>query len=176
MNTDYIIQFVAGLRKRYSGLSIAEMCDAMGIQVLYYPMGTKHDACKGFFIRRFSISCITVNSDLCLRNQEIILAHEMGHACLHDHIADATEFVDVHLDMNSGVYEHEANLFAAELLLPDQEVLEKIQEMLPVKTISEELMVPPALIDYKARILQKKGIPVHPGLFAQSSFIKDIAG
>ena len=44
MNTDYIIQFVAGLRKRYSGLSIAEMCDAMGIQVLYYPMGTKHDA------------------------------------------------------------------------------------------------------------------------------------
>ncbi len=176
MATDYIIQFVNNLQNQFPGFSIEEICEALDIHVLYFPMGTEADACKGFFIRRFHTSCITINSDLCPRNQEIILAHELGHACLHDHLSDEAEFIDVQLSGNSGVYEHEANLFAAELLLSDQEVLEQIGEGHPVKTISEELSVPPALIDYKARILQKKGIPVHPALFAQSTFMKDIAG
>lgn len=176
MGTDYIIQFVANLRKQYPGFSIEEMCEALGIHVLHYPMGTEADSCKGFYIRRFHTSCITVNSDLCPRNQEIILAHEMGHACLHNHIAGESEFIDVQFSNNSGVYEHEANLFAAELLLPDQEVLERIREALPMDTLSEVLRVPAALIDYKTRILQKKGIPVHSDLFAQSTFMKNVAG
>ena len=176
MLAEGIVELVAELKDSYAGLSLKEMCEALGIQVCGYAMGKGADDCKGFFIRRFGVSCIMINTDLSERNRQIILAHEMGHACLHEEQAEAAEFIDISVNGNGGIREYEANVFAAEMLLSDEEVVALLAEGIPLDSVAAELEVPLALADYKVRILQKKGWPVKPFLYANSNFMKDVAG
>lgn len=176
MQTDGIVKIVAELKSMFIGLSHEEICDALGICVMSYAMGEGARACKGFFLRQFGVSCIMINSDLSERNRQIVLAHEMGHACLHEKQAETSEFLDINMFGNIGIYEHEANLFAAELLLGDEEVLDLLSDGAPIKAAAAALEVPEELMDYKFHILEKKGYPVRPVLYADSSFLKNLAG
>ncbi|MBQ8093710.1 MAG: ImmA/IrrE family metallo-endopeptidase [Clostridia bacterium] len=173
MSAETIAEQADALKNKYAGLNLDEICGELGIVIRYHSMGQAPGACKGFFIRRFEVSCIMVNADLPDHLQRVILAHEMGHACLHAELAEASDFIDLSLYGNNDVCEYEANMFAAEMLLSDEDVLELIQQGLPLDRIAGEMGVPKEMVDYKARILEKKGYPVRPVLYADSSFLKD---
>ena len=56
--------------------------------------------------------------------QRFILAHELGHCCLHGTTLKATK-IECARDFDSGnPHEHEADLFADQLLLPEKEFIE----------------------------------------------------
>lgn len=56
--------------------------------------------------------------------QRFILAHELGHCCLHGTTLKATK-IECASDFDSGnPHEHEADLFADQLLLPEKEFIE----------------------------------------------------
>lgn len=59
------------------------------------------------------------------------------------------------LDRNDSIQEDEANFFAAELLLEDEEVLECLAEYSFFET-AKQLYVPAALLDYKFSLLRAK--------------------
>ena len=174
MLAEGIVELVADIKQRYAGLTIEEMCEALGYKVRTYPMGDEADACRGFLLRRFGISCIMINSDLSRRSQQIILAHEMGHACLHEQLAEESDFIDIGRNGYDSICEHEANVFAAEMLISDEEILDLISAGVSLDAIASELEVPLELADYKVRILQKKGLPLRPFLYANSNFMKDV--
>ena len=74
--------------------------------------------------------------------------------------------------------EYEANLFAAELLIDDDELLELLNdENISFFGVAGELYVPADLLDFKFRVLKHKGYRINAPYIANSNFLKnDILG
>jgi Zn-dependent peptidase ImmA (M78 family) len=74
--------------------------------------------------------------------------------------------------------EYEANIFASELLIPDDSIKELLEsEGKSFYSLAMELCVPPELIDIKLRVMQAKGYKIDVPYLAQSDFLKrDIDG
>jgi len=98
---------------------------------------------KGFFIKILRNKYITVNSNLAMPCQSIVLAHELGHALLHS--SQDIYFIREYTFFPIGRYEIEANKFAAELLIDDDE----IRKDLSIPEMSRWLGVPEELVKYK---------------------------
>jgi len=74
--------------------------------------------------------------------------------------------------------EYEANLFAAELLIDDGELLALLKEReKSFFNLAAELCVPAALLDFKFRLLKHKGYDLEAPYTARGDFLKeDLAG
>ena len=174
MTYTHIVEAVRRLQHAYEENDPLTLCRYMGIQILYSDLGTGADAIKGFFLERFRIPMIVLNANLPLPLRRIIAAHELGHAVLHREQAVHT-FSEVQLFDESSQYEKEANLFAAELLLDDAEVLESLNADSTFFSVASQLNVPVELLDFKFRVMKWKGYKlVEPPLTAQSTFLKDL--
>jgi len=78
-------------------------------------------------------------------SQRIVLAHELGHAILHS--SEPIYFIREYTLFPIGPYEHEANKFAAELLIDDYDLKEMRYET--VSHIASTLGVCEELLEYK---------------------------
>jgi len=150
------------------------VCREKNILVLRQPFGTEPDAIKGFYYEKRRIKTITVNDELPEVIQRIIVAHELGHAFLHTG-SGIHEFHDVGLYDESSVMEKEANLFAGEFLLRDDEVLEALNGDTTFFTAAAQLFVPAELLDFKFRVMKWKGYKVMEApIDVHSNFLKDM--
>jgi len=175
MLLEEILQTVRSLKERYETADPVRLCESMGILLLYAPMGESREACKGFYLTQSRIQAVTVNSDMELPLQRVVLAHELGHAVLHREAAGVCGFRELKMFDETSQMEYEANLFAAELLLEDEEVLALMREDMSFFGTAAALEVPPELLDYKFRLLLRKGCKiVSPPLGARSDFWKRI--
>ena len=109
--------------------------------------------------------------------RDILIAHELGHFALHKDIAMMKGFQELEVleKRDSEPLETEANLFAAELLLPDEDVLACLEEHTFFETAAL-LHVPAALLDFKYLILQKKGYSLHTMDIRKAAFLKEDLG
>lgn len=165
---------VRELQRKYDEHDPFRLCRAMGIHLVFRSLGTHEDCIKGFFIERNRIWVITVNSDLPLVIQKIIAAHELGHAVLRRKEAHA--FHDVAMFDSISVCEKEANLFAAEYLMDDDEVLEALNRDGTFFNAASQLMVPAELLDFKFRMLKWKGYQMMESpIAARSNFLRDLS-
>ena len=69
--------------------------------------------------------------------------------------------------------EYEANVFAAEFMLSDDEVMESLEMQMDFFQMARCLYVPPELLDFKLRILQRqasRSMPLtsHMGIFSSA--------
>ena len=86
----------------------------------------------------------------------IVLLHEIGHAVLHRN--EAKLFSDLNLfHMKNDRMEYEANCFAAEVALPDDEVLNYIQEGFDMEKIAKAMNTDINLVAMKVANLNRKG-------------------
>ena len=175
MTMDYIFREVERLQRKYHETDPFKMCDDMGIMVAFEPMGVYEGACKGFFLAQSRKRIITINADLPEHLHRLIAAHELGHAVLHRNAMGVNAFHDSELFDGTSTMEYEANVFAAEFLLPDDEVLEQLNDDVSFFGAASRLRVPPELLDFKFRVLKRKGYKViDPPLMCQSNFLKGI--
>ena len=169
-----IVKAVDKLKKRYKEDDVFALCSLMGIKILFSPMGTDDDCVKGFFLESKRIRTITVNADLPPILQRIIVAHELGHATLHRR-AGIFAFHDVGFFDESSRFEKDANLFAAEVILNDEDVLQTLNADTTFFAAAAALNVPMELLDFKFRVMKWKGYKlVEPPITAESSFLRDI--
>lgn len=130
----YIIKKAKQLLAEYHIRDMFELAKALGIEV--YTVEELSLFCDeivlgiedppAFYVvdgeRRFCI----IDNKFDRRIQEIILAHEIGHDQLHADTCEKVFFIEEAINCNSSRKEYEANLFAAALLIPDDEVLDMI--------------------------------------------------
>lgn len=172
---DYISRQVARIMRKYDETDPYRLAQAMGIIVGYEAMGDYPEACKGFFMYQSRKKLIMINSDLPDVLQRIILAHEIGHAVLHSkELATLKAFHDFALYDTTSRFEYEANLFAAEYLLDDGEVIDKLNDDAFFFGVARELFVPPELLDFKFRILKNKGWSLESPIASHGDFLKHI--
>ena len=165
---------VEALQKKYYESNPFRLCEDMNILLFSQALGNAPDAIKGFYLESKRIRTITVNSDLPEAVQRIIVAHELGHAALHRH-SGVHAFHDIGLFDESSLLEKDANLFAAEYLLRDQDFLETLNRDTTFFSAAAMLRVPAELLDFKFRVLKWKGYKlIEPPISAQSNFLANM--
>ena len=129
----------------------------LGIYVLY-PEGLIH--LKGFYRviegRRF----IFLNSTNAEETNRIVCAHELGHDALHREYAEKQAFQEFELFGHASRHEYEANLFLAELLIGDEEMLSYIREGKTNEEIAALTNTHPSIAALKCEMLIAKGHPL----------------
>ncbi|SHH91532.1 protein of unknown function [Sporobacter termitidis DSM 10068] len=175
MTIDTISGEVQRIRRKYDEADPERLAEAMGILLLSEPMGDQANACKGFYLCQSRAQVITVNSSLPEELRRIILCHELGHAVLHRKAAGVRAFHDFSLFDETSVYEYEANIFAADFLMEDDRVLGLLNDDISFFGAAAALGVPPELLDFKFRVLKRKGYKViDPPILSRGDFLKKI--
>lgn len=175
MKGDYIAAEVSRIKEKYGELSPEELAQAMDVLVRYEPMGSFEGCCKGFFVCFCRVRHITVNADLPKELGRVILMHELAHVVLHGETAAA--FHDFAMFDSTDIREYEANIFAADYLLKDDEVLSALNDDLSFFGAAARLCVPPELLDFKFRLMKRRGCELRePPLRATGNFLKKYDG
>lgn len=120
MGDHYIYNEAQALVKKYDTRDPFEIARQLGIGI--YSCGNFVDL-KGMYKVLLRNRFIFINDKLDKKQQDIICAHELGHDRLHRDLAANVALQEFVLyDMKTRP-EYEANLFAASLLLADDDIL-----------------------------------------------------
>lgn len=94
---------------------------------------------------------------------------------MHRKALGLNAFHDFALFDSTSKMEYEANVFAAEFLMSDEDVLEKLNDDISFFGAASILRVPPELLGFKFRMLKRKGyIVTDPPLQANGCFLKSV--
>ena len=113
-----IKQKANSLARKYNSRNPLEIIKNLNVILVYYPLKDV----RGFyqFFQRNNI--IYIGDNLPENEQIVVCAHELGHMLLHKN--SNALFMDTRTHFVTTKYENEANTFAAELLIPDEIILE----------------------------------------------------
>lgn len=118
MNTRLIHQKVHRLTRFYKSRNPFEIIKGMNVILVYYPL----DGVRGFYQYFQRNNIIYIDERLSDPEKKFVCAHELGHMLLHKKANFI--FLDSRTHLNTNMYESEADLFAMELLLPDETLKE----------------------------------------------------
>ena len=151
---NYITRVASRLSKRYSTNDPFEISQGIGALVRMKDLGTV----KGMYIFHKRNRFIVINSSLCDEERKIVCAHELGHDVLHRKFCEKSYLYDTHLYNFSLKPELEANVFSAELLIKDEDVLSNAKIYETISAMSGDMGVPPDLLKLKCAVMKTKGI------------------
>lgn len=138
---------VRNLVRKYHTRNPYKLATKLGIQV--HECFLSQNMPKGFFKKILGKKFIVVNLSK-INNEydkDFVLAHELGHALLHSD--DTTFFLHDHTFCNRGKFETQANKFAAELLIDEEDIDKYLLEHLSLEQLSCYFCVPKELVRYK---------------------------
>ena len=125
-----------------------KIANELGIQIMPVDFKTQKGAYKVMMRNRF----IFLKSDLHPVMENIVLFHEIGHDTLH-----RTEAIQA-----GGFQEYEANIFASQVSLSDDDVLELIYNGYDTQQIARELHSDINLVALKTDALIMQGYDFRP--------------
>lgn len=162
----HIIDEARRVKSEYGGKDIFETAENSGAKLWFRPLGSL----KGFYICENGLRYIVINEQLSRSLARVVCAHELGHDILHrefsaDGIRENTLF------LSSNKTEREANLFAAEILLSDEDVLSELRYNTEIDALAYELDVPKELVMLKLELLNYAGYAFSVGE-TKSDFLK----
>lgn len=170
VNIKYVSDKASALVKTYETHDPFEICENLHINVKYKDLGY---SLKAFYFYQSRIKNIVINNRIHEPIQKVLCAHELGHAILHEK-STAKAFQEMELFVSTLPTEYEANLFAAEILIDDVELLELLSySEWSFFNIAKQLYIPAELLDFKFRILQHKGYHFNSPVVSRSDFLKN---
>jgi len=108
-------------------VDVESLAKSLGLQVLYHPFSDGSEDISGCIIQEQGIVAIGVNSSHHPNRQRFTVAHEMGHYVLHRATLESVHLTrDFRSSEGDDDREIEANSFAAELLMPEEMIRERI--------------------------------------------------
>lgn len=172
---DCIIRVANTLTHKYQTRNPYELCDALGVRIRLKDLGTD---IKAYYFYHSRIRNIVLNTRVSETIRRILVAHELGHDRLHQQIAMLKGFQEIELFNMAQPAEYEANIFAAEVLIDDDELLELLNDRdKSFFDVARELYIPAPLLDFKFRVLKNKGYRIEAPYIANGDFLKnDIEG
>lgn len=125
------------LKERYNTDCPYQLAESLKILVLHHDL---HHEINGYYKYDRRNQYIVINNNLDEHMQRVVCAHELGHAVLHKNIN--TPFMKKNTFLSVQRVEREANRFAAELLIPDENFLEynMINEIASIHNVPTELV------------------------------------
>lgn len=147
-----IVKTAESVLDQYGGRNIFETAENSGANVWFRKLG----GLKGFYICENGKRYIVINENLDDTMQKVVCAHEFGHDMLHRELSvggirEGTLFLDTNKT------EREANLFAACMLISDEEMLDALSERPDINSAALFLRLPPEIVKYKLKAMNCKG-------------------
>ena len=160
MHIENIINQVRRLQKKYGTLDPYELANAMGITIIRCDFAKQKGAYKVILKNRF----IFLNDNLSENMERIVLCHELGHDTLHRKEAVAAGgFREFEIfNMQNDRMEYEANIFAAEALLSNDEFLDYCKHGYDTQQIAAAMNSDINLVAMKADALILQGFTLRP--------------
>jgi len=165
---DYIQSVASNLIQRYDTRDPFELCKATGVEVFFANLGSLKGMYKYLKRNRFAV----INQDLDDYTRKLVCAHELGHDLLHRGLSKKLclqEFVLY--DMKSRP-EYEANLFASEILLPDDEIFTYAHEGYDIEQIAKVLFTDINLVALKMASMNARGYRFRTVFDPKSDFLR----
>lgn len=127
----------------------------LGIEIIYCPFKAQRGAYKVILKNRFMF----IKENLHPVMENIVLLHELGHDTLHrDEATKAGGFKEFNIfDIRDSRMENEANIFATQIALPDDDFLELIERGYDVQQIARALNSNVNLVALKTDTLIAQG-------------------
>ncbi|ADL05313.1 ImmA/IrrE family metallo-endopeptidase [Lacrimispora saccharolytica] len=167
-NREYIQNVANKLIKKFDTRDPFQLCQAIGVEVFYADLGNLKGMYKYLKKNRFAV----INENLDPFTKTLVCAHELGHDILHQNLARKVCLQEFILyDMKSRP-EYEANLFASEILLPDDIILNLARDGYDIEQISKELCTDINLIALKVSSMNTRGYRFDNTIDAKCNFLK----
>ena len=168
MSSEYIQEEALRLVQHHGTRDPFQIAKALGIHVIFdYDFKELKGMYKVILQSRF----IFINGNMNNRDKRMVCAHELGHDRFHQHFAKSGIMQEFMLyDMKSRT-EYEANIFAAELLIDNDDILELVKEERDICYIAGELGEDMNLVLIKIDELRKRGYDLRVPYRPQSDFL-----
>ena len=136
------------------------IADELGIEIIYCPFKSQRGAYKVIMRNRFMF----VKEDLSPVMENIVLLHELGHDSLHrEEATKVGGFKEFNIfDIRDSRMEYEANIFATQIALPDDDFLELAEQGYDVQQIARTMHSDVNLVALKADTLISQGYRLRP--------------
>ena len=135
-----------------------ELIDALPSTKLWSARSLDADGLRGFATIVNRVRYIAVNPHLPYEEQRVIAGHELGHIFEHSNHLRCQAMQDFDIYQATGKLEREANFFAADLLLDDEEVLDLIHSgNTDFFSVAKELCIPAPFFAFKMYSLIRRG-------------------
>ena len=122
MERSKAIAFAQGMMRRIKTTDPFELADALNIIVL---LRNDFKQQKGAFKVILGQRFIFINSNLSYQMQRIVCAHEVGHALMHKHLAmNGAALMEFEIFNITNECEYDANVFAAHILLNEEDIID----------------------------------------------------
>ena len=166
-----IILTADNLANKYGTRNPYQLADALGITIMPRQFASQLGAYTKILNNRF----IFIKDDLDEFIERIVLYHELGHDQLHQsQFGRNGTFREFHLfNVSKDRMEYEANVFAAQLSITDDDILELGRECYDNQQIAAMLNTDTNLVGYKTEILCYKGIQLNR-LEHSNNFLKKL--
>lgn len=149
-----------------------ELLDFLHCKVIF---SDRHpaDGLKGFCTIQLKTRYAMINSNLDEVDQPMVAAHEGGHIVLHTNGSQVFTFQERVLCNNTGRLERQANLFAADFCIGDEDFMDCIETYYgDIFKIARELGVPVEFLTFKIYSLMQRGSNLSMPLEMDSSFLR----
>ena len=129
---------------------------------------------KGFYTYILRNRYIVINDSIDEISAKIVCAHEIGHDRFHRGLKVNTFQDEMCVSLKNSTPEIEANYFAAELLIPDEQFFESLDEESTYNSLASKLGVHAELLMIKAQLLNSRGHNINIPYVPQSNFLGKI--
>lgn len=168
--SNYICETADALVDCFGTRDSFELADALDIDLIF---SSDFQDLKGMYLFIFDMPRILINNNLPEPQQKTVCAHELGHDRLHRAEAQNHGMVDNGLINMTTKLEREANLFAAQLLLNEAEILELMAEDRDIFEIASIMDTESDLLLIKLQIMNKNGHNFNLPYSPHSDFLAD---
>ena len=151
-STEYIRNKAELLVKKHHTRNAEELANNMDIIIQYSHFNEQKAAYLVIERNRY----IILKDDLPEPMKSIVILHEIGHDQLHRNEASSFKEYSI-FDMTGKTMEYEANLFAAHIMLPDDDVIYYMKQGYSVSQIASAMNSDINLVALKAADLTTRG-------------------
>lgn len=155
---DYILEQARRLTKQYGTRDSFELIDALHIHLM---IRDNLGGLKGFYYTQCRERYVVVNGGMNERDQLLVAAHELGHDRLHRQLARVSPLKDFAFYEVTSHTEYEANLFASELLVSDDDVEDCVEEGMDYLSMCRTLGFHPQLMAFKLYGMVQRGFQIN---------------
>lgn len=149
----YIYDTVKKLRDEYCSSDPFELCDCLGVRCYLTDLG----GLQGMFSFICEKPVVFVSDKLDRSMRRLSCAHELGHYVLHSEIAKENCLREFEIFDMRDKTEYEANVFAAHLLIDEEEMFELLRESRSVFETAMIMDINPNLLNIKLSELNSMG-------------------
>ena len=169
MSTAHIHKAARRLIRKCGSCDPFEIAEEIGIKVRF---NNDFTTLKGMYRIIERNRFIILNGNLPESIRRVVCAHELGHDALHRHFAKDIALKEFMLYDMATRPEYEANVFAAEILLNDNEILALAKDGYDIPGIAGKLGTDYNLLLIKMNEMVKKGYDLYVPPDADTRFLR----